>query len=94
MENDVKVVCDEWENIKGKIDRKVDEINYTIEEFVNILNVLSTEGFIEGTGQSAVYNFKENIVSLKECVSYISQNIGKTIDSFTNDIEYIDHNQL
>ena len=93
MAENVKVVCDEWNSIKGQINGKVEAINNTLIEFDKILDKLTTEGIIEGGGRESILTFKENIISLKDCISYIHKNIEDTIISFTSDIEEIDHNK-
>ncbi len=94
MSEDVKVICEDWENIKGQIKKKVDLINGTLTEFAKILNELSINGFIEGDGSDAIGSFKGNVDSLKDCISYIQKNIEDTINSFTENVEETDHNKL
>lgn len=93
MANGVRIVCDEWNSVQESIRLRTKEITDTLDEFQKIISTLSTNGFIEGSANKAIVDFKSNVAEIKECVFYISNNIINNIVNFTDEVEKMDHNR-
>lgn len=94
MADSVRVITEEWKEIQGQIQTKVDDINETLDEFTGILNDLATNGFIEEGAHEPILSFKGNVEDIKDCLSYIHTNITTVINDYLAEIEKTDHNSL
>lgn len=90
IERDIVVDTEEWDIILRQLETKDKAIKDMLDKFIEALNILVNDGFIQGTRHKNMEVFTTEITNIRSQIDGVYESAKHTIDDLKNNTESTD----